>query len=242
MIELLPQQKPPLGDAYVLDQGNPLARGLRGLWLFNEGAGQGACDVTPFHGIGTASGDYSWTRELNGNPVLTFGGTNAQVLVPHSQALNIATGLITVEILCCPAAAGIDNLSNKLTVPVQHSFIITASQFAFYCGGTGSANRALSGAVTLNAWHHVVGTYDGANTSIYLDGIWKANATTPLAPGQNTGGYYVGRSGAATQPFHGAISKVAIYDRALSASAIEVLYREPWCMVKPYRRMWRGGR
>ena len=73
-------------------------------------------------------------------------------------------------------------------------------------------------------WHHYVGTYDGTETIIYLDGIKKASntirrfltGTNRIVIGNETDG--------ATWPFRGFLDDVAIYDRVLAHEEITSIY------------------
>ncbi len=80
--------------------------------------------------------------------------------------------------------------------------------------------------ITDGEWHHVVGTYDGKNMSVYLDGKLNASSTAyrgivipdkvPLTIGglvNNT----LGR-------FNGTIDDVQMYTRALTTTEIKTLY------------------
>jgi hypothetical protein len=76
-----------------------------------------------------------------------------------------------------------------------------------------------------NQWYHLVGTFNGTDIKVYLNGILKdiTNAGGPidddngiLRIGSDDSGFY----------FDGTIDDVRIYDRALSAGEIEELYRE----------------
>jgi len=82
---------------------------------------------------------------------------------------------------------------------------------------------------TNNNWHHVVATYDGAFKRVYVNGsqVGVAQATQGLPGGgtNNTGPAYIGIYGSfAGYPFNGKIAKVAVYDRALTASEVSSDY------------------
>ena len=79
-------------------------------------------------------------------------------------------------------------------------------------------------AITLNGWHQLAATYDGATASLYVDGVLKKSAAAelmhdeavPLTIGKGSwfnGGY-----------FTGLIDEVAVYGRALTAGEIAGLY------------------
>ncbi len=80
-----------------------------------------------------------------------------------------------------------------------------------------------AGAISANAWHHVVATYDGANGALYLDGH-RVGTTGMTGALLVNGELYIGhRPAMGMSPavaFAGSIDEVAVYDHALSASTI----------------------
>lgn len=78
----------------------------------------------------------------------------------------------------------------------------------------------------LNKWHHFAVTGDGTITKLYIDGVFKANATTYRAitgtdlifNGWNTGNDY---------DFNGSLSDFRLYSTVLSATDILELYNAP---------------
>jgi len=74
-------------------------------------------------------------------------------------------------------------------------------------------------------WHHVVGTYDGTNIQIYLDGA-AGTSDTYTADIGNLRNTYIGAgyNGGANETWDGKIAKVAIYNTALSAAQVLTQY------------------
>ena len=96
---------------------------------------------------------------------------------------------------------------------------------------------ANSGGAVVNAgqWHHVAGTYDGAQLRLYLDGqpwgkpVFRPGAIAPMLPASFVAlGSEDGRTTcpdcAGNRYFKGQISEVAIYKRALSPAEIHEDY------------------
>ena len=76
-----------------------------------------------------------------------------------------------------------------------------------------------------NQWHHVVGTYDGTNVKVFLDGIEYVNSPATFNTVGNS--FTIGRNVAGGfENFEGNVDEIAIWDRVLSAEEVlELGYR-----------------
>jgi hypothetical protein len=78
-------------------------------------------------------------------------------------------------------------------------------------------------AVGFDEWHHIAGTFDGANISIWLDGVVDATATTTEPIGTNDFGVMIGNNPESMERYwDGLIDEVHVYNRALSD--LEIMY------------------
>jgi hypothetical protein len=76
-------------------------------------------------------------------------------------------------------------------------------------------------------WHHVVGVYDGARMSLYIDGALDVSSEASGEIGTNNWSVLIGANEEMAQPdrsFDGLIDDVRIYDYALSEAEIKALY------------------
>ena len=79
----------------------------------------------------------------------------------------------------------------------------------------------------LNRWYHVVGTADGVEVRIYIDGVAQGTATPYTGViDKDTEPVWIGTdsTGGIHGPFNGSIDDVRVYNRALSATEITQLY------------------
>ena len=97
----------------------------------------------------------------------------------------------------------------------------------FWIGNTnGGWNSVAGGAVTMNAWTHLVGVYNGTTMSFYVNGQFKGSLTTnlvvnpsfPLRIGAS------GTEGAGQFFFQGGVDEVAVYSTPLSGTQIQGHY------------------
>jgi len=96
----------------------------------------------------------------------------------------------------------------------------------FVGGGKNAATYASPAAtpLTLNQWHHVVGTYNGNLIALYLDGVSVASAVDTRQQQHKDGHFIIGAKTANDGTLLGAIDEVAVYDRALSEERVKRHY------------------
>ncbi len=100
-----------------------------------------------------------------------------------------------------------------------------ARKIGFSRWAGGSTNYAMSTTLTgTGTWYHVVGTYDGTNLRIYVNGVLEATTASSLSMPGNALPLRIGQSAAGYEFFDGTIDDVAIYSSALGASAIQEHY------------------
>ena len=92
--------------------------------------------------------------------------------------------------------------------------------------GTWFDNYSSAAALSANVWYNIVGIYDGSNLLLYNNGILDNTSSasgfniTTAASDTSGDSLFIGDSHRATENFHGNISLVQIYNRALSASEV----------------------
>lgn len=80
--------------------------------------------------------------------------------------------------------------------------------------------------VNVSAWNFLVGTYDGTDLRIYLDGVFDLLLNSPgLTMTDNGEPVGIGQNVFASDlPFDGDLDDLRIYDRALSAAEVQTLH------------------
>lgn len=73
----------------------------------------------------------------------------------------------------------------------------------------------------LNTWYNVVGTYDGANMRIYVNGVLKNTIAQTGTLGVNSVSAKIGTYTGTTYNLTGRIANVSVYNRTLTASEIQ---------------------
>ena len=230
-------RKPLLGE--LLDYGNPFTKGLVGLWLMNEGTGNTVQDLSGNSSLGTFTTEGgakpNWTSGETG-PAINFSGTSKDRIVCTN------TVPITGSFTCIAKF--------KLNAYVNNAALVDASYANQFLFRFSAANQLQCYVAGLNnimvstkndfhtdlTWHTAALVHDEvANTkTVYVDGVFDKTAASNDTPtGVTT--YDIGAY-ADSDEMNGLIEYVYIYNHALSASEIQQLYREPFCMVRTRRR------
>ena len=208
--------------------------------------------VSPNTGsLGAAANGTNANAVTFGPGVVTTGGDQAAVYnntngtnttVPFNSALNPAAGSpFTIEFWARPVTNDSDSapVANRLSVSAPNNragwvFFERGNNplnpgeaagwnFRMYNGvSTGLGWDLTGGPAPLNAWSHVVATWDGTTALLYVNGslinatnggtgAYNPNTTVPLT---------VGTLEDTTSPFDGSVDEVAFYNTALSGTAI----------------------
>jgi hypothetical protein len=162
----------------------------------------------------------------------SFDGLNDVVQIPSSPSLSFASNApMTVELWAYrTGSAGTMHLIGKRNgcgaggppeVNYQMALNMPLGQGLSF--GPGNGILAASGLdMPMNTWTHLVGTFDGSNLRLYVNGSLVATHAGTLGF-QNADPLLIGGSGDCPK-FAGLIDEVSIYDRALTASEIVSIY------------------
>lgn len=160
---------------------------------------------------------------------VSFDGSSAYVSQPDNPAL-FTSGLLTAEAWFKASAFGSGaSIVNRRTAGNIGGFTLEANasgqiQFFVYVGSTWYSTITPTG-LSAGVWHHVAGTYDGANIKVYVDG--QLNAQTAVSGAANNPSsalFLIGKNAAGGPYFNGLIDEPAVYATALSATRIAAHY------------------
>jgi len=101
----------------------------------------------------------------------------------------------------------------------------TGDDIQWRCNGPTPSLEVVSQAnVNDGQWHHLAGTYDGANARLFVDGVLNGSMATTGAISKNTAPVYIsGNSEKASRLWNGSIDDVRIYNRALTEAEVRLL-------------------
>ncbi|MGB3073368.1 MAG: LamG-like jellyroll fold domain-containing protein [Candidatus Moraniibacteriota bacterium] len=214
-----------VGQLYRLTSPTGTDTSLKGYWSFNgqDLSGTTAADRSGAGNNGTLTNGPTITEGKLGQ-ALNFDGTNDTVSISPT---GLPTGSRTISVWAKATlldgsyrgVIGYGNQNNGEAFAIQinssNEWVIT---------GWGAPNAVSGGAVVLNQWTHIVGTYSGGNASIYVNGVLVGGpAAITSAPNLNYSAIGSRLDGGGDY-FPGQIDEVRIYNRVLSDTEVKALY------------------
>jgi len=204
-----------------------VTRGLVAHYNFDEGAGKVLRDITGRGNDGKIRGA-AYVRMKEGF-ALKFDGRNDYVDCGSRRDLR-PVSQVTIELWIRADFAGTYEYETGVagSAPSGFGFSFcpdrhTVNHGLFYWQVASSVNSAAY-LVSLETWHHLVGTFDGRTRKVYLDGEL---GTSVEARGEfiNARRFAIGKSGGYGPSFKGMMDQLRVYNRALSAEEVRTNYR-----------------
>ena len=230
------QIKPNLG--IPINWSNPLAKGLVGYWLMNEGGGNIVQDLSGNGYVGTFQGDEYWAAGESG-PAIYFPGDTDWIRLGNCDLLE-GMAQLTIVAKVRPDDAS----SQQWIIGNNGCWALEVNderiRFRTWGGGSEVATYSNDPSVFDNTWHQIAGVYDGVNNNTYVDGIFNTSQAQSGAIPTGTTNFGIGSYSSAPSvlEFHGFIEFIYVYDRALSSREIADLYAKPFGMFRPTFSVW----
>ncbi len=203
-----------------------------GLTSYNSGSGGAALDATninnPVEGLPgavTAGGDTAMGYS---------GGSHTQI--NYQPALNPPSGSpFTIEFWAKPGTLVDDNLGpapvfNRVSAGNRSGWVFfqrspaTGWNFRMYNGAGSAVGVDLTGGTAnVDAWSHVVVTWDGAIPILYVNGLLADNSSVGngVYNASTAANFSIGSYDDGANAFNGAIDETAFYGSALTPAQIQ---------------------
>jgi hypothetical protein len=203
--------------------------GLVAALAFDEGTGNVVKDSSGAGNHGTITGA-TWTAGRYGSG-LTFDGVGNWVTIENAPALDLSTGM-TLEAWVRPASTtGWQSVLYKERSGEGLSWGLYSTDDsappAVYVSLPADKWSHATGVsmLSLNAWTHIVGTYDGISQKLYVNGVMVRSRNVAGAALPSDGPLRIGGNSISIpyggQFFKGVIDEIRIYNRALTQAEIQ---------------------
>ena len=222
--------------------GSSLESGLVGYWSFN-GADltDKVYDRSGQDNNGTVVGGATSSVKTIGKvgQGVLFDGVNDYITAGTSNTLN-ASSSITLAVWV-KSTFNFSSQTNKMLpiisrmqtsspykgyeIGIGGNYLSSDNKAYFHLGGSYSSN-VLIGTTSINdgEWHLLVGTYDGTNASIYVDGVAQNSGARTNNLDISGEPFDMGANYNRTAFFTGSGDEMRVYNRALSADEVTQLY------------------
>ena len=223
------KQKPPLG--FGIDRSHPLARGLVGCWLFNEGAGGRANDIAGVR-HGTVAGNIWSAGGITTTSTSMISLPAIPLVPPYSLCLSYIYTASNSNYLTYIGSINNDEYYGASSFNVS----LNAGKPRMNLIGLWTAILAVAPNIgsqvdlTVNVYRIGVVTF----TDAYVNGVLAVSANYDYGGADTTTGTYgsMWNRPDGTKPFGNIGVRQSLYSRALSASEVAQLYQEPYCFVE----------
>lgn len=206
-------------------------------WHWDENAGTTFYDAQGINNGALHGSAITWTTGISGS-ALALGGAD-YAAINNSNSLNLAGEQLTVEVWVKwsvpPSSAGgwANILSKNQTLSwgphyqLQHNSDNSHFEFAISTTNQNNAYLRSTTTITQGQWYHVVGTYDGTHSKIYVNGILENTASVSGNLLSSPASVYFGAKDGSSRYFTGVLDEAAIYALALTEAEVAARYAAP---------------
>jgi hypothetical protein len=191
------------------------------------------------HGTMTGMSGHPWVAGPRGGKALDVAGTGDYVSVASAANLNI-TGNLTLSIwvkrngtmdnyaACFNKRYSAGDPYNQYVIGTNA--LTNKPEFGVSTGGVGSQTVATSAtALSDGVWTHLAGVYDGANVTLYTNGVQVAQTAKTGTVNTSSNALRIGDpEGTGVNAWKGGLHCARLWSRALSKSEIMTLYKIPY--------------
>lgn len=193
-------------------------------WPLHEGSGSTAYDVRGGNDGSLNGGVTQGTNGILGTSTYDFDGTDDYVDLTGSSLNNFnrftLSGWVNID----------ETTSTKHIIRLRENNDCTiratdTGEYELQIYDGSSSQLATGGSGSTGSWQHIVGTWDGQNMVVYVDGVEVATGSASNV-GNASGQAHIGANGFSStgEYMDGRIADVRVYDHALSPLEVQYLY------------------
>jgi len=202
--------------------------GLVSSYQMSDGSGTTVTDNSGNGYTGTVGSGTSWVSspiQYAGNAI-SFDGIDDYIQIPNQAALDITTAITLEAWVYATNNVGIQNVICKSSFSENSGYIFprtengwTSTSLFLHIGGGWQIMEAPF--PSLNTWHHLAATYDGATMKIYVNGILAASQAQTGTLSTNSNDLILGNQAGYGEFFGGAADEIRVWNIARSQAAIQ---------------------
>ena len=208
----------------------PAMANLVAYYRFDEGGGSTLNDYSGKGNHGVIVNNPMWVNGKFGK-ALSFNGANQYVNLGGGTSLKMNLPATFSYWINLPS-----NIDGNWRIPVASTswggspgyclMINSRNQFIMTVNGSETTSPRTSWGITTGEWHMITHTVEATTSKLYIDGELKQTFTGnwTLSPGNSTTWLGYSPSGSYSY-FWGVMDEVAIYNKALSGTEVEQLFR-----------------
>lgn len=205
-------------------------------WKLDESSGTTALDSwgsnPGTHSAGVLAGAAGLTAAGRS---ADYDGSAGRTTVNSSSSLNV-TGALTLEAWARPDTLPASSAQTRTIMRKDGQYLLRvlssgAVVFRLWVGGAAREAVTPAGAVVAGNLYHVVGTYDGASQTVYVNGVARATRAQAGAVDTTANPLLFGASssGGVYDFFDGRLDDLAVYNTGVSASWVADRYNTGLC-------------
>lgn len=216
-------------------------KGLIGYWTFDY-ANSGSISNNQTTGLKDSSGNnnnatssnangtgMAWVAGKVGSGAVSFDGVDDSIIAPRlglelTQQVSVAAWVNINSWTANLNFLGYNNSGTDGYSLQIRNVSCPAGIYLLLSSGAGTATGPAN--ASCGSWHHVVGTYDGSQIKIYMDGVLQASNPYTSAMTYSSGylPFGIGGDSSRIRYLNGSLDDVRVYNRALSAAEIQAIY------------------
>jgi len=163
---------------------------------------------------------------------LDFDQVNDQIQISDNDSINPTASIAISFWFKRNGVGAIMGLIHKgdgaTNASSAYEFVFSAAdllRFEVSSNAWSTAESATAISDTTN-WHHAVGTYDGSNVKIYIDGVLKKSTAASITINNDSNILSIGRlsAGAASRPYGGVLDDLRFYRSSISSADVQTIY------------------
>ena len=202
----------------------------KGVWHLGSGSSLSLADSTSNANNGTNSGATATTGQIGG--AAQFNGSNQLISIGPLGTESPASTLTMSAWVNANGTSGLpEAFSQKASgnAFVPNLFIGGSSRFVAEAYQTGAGGSDATDTTSMNTgqWYYLLGTFDGSNVSLYVNGVKKATTAYNSNAGANSNGWTIGnytQNGSGFDWWNGSIDEVRLSSVVRSADWIATEY------------------